>query len=295
MKEVRMIRRTDPEYPERLNILSDAPGRIWCIGELPGPGPAAAIVGARMCSSYGRAHARELASFLADHGVQVISGMALGIDGYAHEGALRADGRTIAVLGCGADICYPATHKVLYSELAERGGILSEFPPGTQPRPFHFPKRNRIISALADLVIVIEAKQRSGSLITADFALEQGKSVFALPGRIDDMLSEGCNYLIAQGAGILWNYDAVLEELGIGSEGMDVRKGKNALKKAVLLPSDPAARSVFAALSHDPATAEELLAATGLPLGQLQSALLSLVLAGAAEECAPGCYLKTIP
>ena len=290
MKEMKTIFRGGPLYPERLGILPDAPGRLYCIGRLPGPGPSAAIVGARMCSSYGRANARELASYLAEHGVQIISGMALGIDGYAHEGALEAGGDTFAVLGCGADVCYPGSHKALYAELAEKGGILSEFPPGTQPRPFHFPKRNRIIAALADIVIVIEAKQRSGSLITADFALEQGKSVYALPGRIDDMLSEGCNYLIAQGAGILWSYDAVLGELGISKTEKTKKKGKKGSREmAVHLPEDPAARRVFAALSHDPVTAEELLETTGLGLGELQSALLSLVFSGAAEESSPGC------
>ena len=138
---------------------------------------------------------------LAANGVAVISGLACGIDAAAHEGALRGKGKTFAVLGCGVDICYPKQNYPLMRRMLENGGgVLSEFPPGAEPLPWHFPIRNRVISALADVVLVIEAKEKSGSLITADYALEQGKTVFALPGRTTDATSRGCNRLIAQGA-----------------------------------------------------------------------------------------------
>ena len=175
-----------------------------------------------MCSEYGRTIAREIARELAVQDAAVVSGMARGIDAAGHRGALDSGGSTYAVFGCGVDICYPNDHRQLYDEIAHYGGMLSEYPPGTKPLPVYFPQRNRLISALSDVVLIIEAKEKSGSLITADFALEQGKDIYALPGRITDRLSDGCNRLIAQGAGILLSVEDCLAELSM----LAVRKKK---------------------------------------------------------------------
>ncbi len=162
--------------------------------------PAAAVIGARLASGYGREQARRFSYRMASRGITIISGMARGIDGIAQTAALDAGGRSYAVLGCGVDICYPEENRSLYDRLLQQGGILSEYPPGTPPEARLFPLRNRIISGLADAVLVIEARKKSGTLITVDMALEQGRDVFALPGRVSDSLSDGCNRLIRQGA-----------------------------------------------------------------------------------------------
>ena len=224
------IRRNSDFFPLRFMGLSDVPDGLYYIGSLPDDNiPSVAVVGARSCSSYGRKTAFALGKFLAEHGVQVISGMAMGIDSSAQEGALAAGGKTFAVLGCGVDICYPRTSYAVYDALAARGGIIAEVEPGTKPLAYNFPRRNRIISALSDIVIVVEAREKSGSLITVDCALEQGRTVYAVPGRIGDRLSDGCNYLIAQGAGILWSFEAVMEEL----EGMAALRKVKARHKTV--------------------------------------------------------------
>ena len=176
-----------------------------------GAGPAAAIIGARLASGYGREQARRFARRLASRGITIISGMARGIDGIAQKAALDAGGRSYAVLGCGVDICYPEENRELYDRLLQEGGIISEYPPGTYPEARLFPQRNRIISGLSDLVLVIEARKRSGTLITVDMALEQGREVYALPGRVSDSLSDGCNRLIRQGAGAATCPEDILE------------------------------------------------------------------------------------
>ena len=182
--EIFTVGRGQEGYPERLMPFADMPSRLFVRGALPADEQkTAAIVGARICTAYGKSQAAFFAQVLAANGVAVISGLACGIDAAAHEGALRGKGKTFAVLGCGVDICYPKQNYPLMRRMLENGGgVLSEFPPGAEPLPWHFPIRNRVISALADVVLVIEAKEKSGSLITADYALEQGKTVFALPG-----------------------------------------------------------------------------------------------------------------
>lgn len=202
------------QYPQRLAEISQPPYAIFCKGSMPDARKSVGIVGARMCSEYGRSIATKLGKMLAGKDVQVISGMALGIDSASHAGALQGKGSTFAVLGCGCDICYPKNARNLYENIQTSGGILSEYPPGTEPLPYRFPERNRIISALSDCLVVVEAKKKSGSLITADAALEQGKDVYAVPGRFGDALSEGCNALIGQGAGIIYDLDIFLQNLG---------------------------------------------------------------------------------
>ena len=199
----------EESFPTRLRFIPDPPFGIYCRGPLlpPGPppfpgleSPAAAVIGARLASGYGREQARRFSYRMASRGITIISGMARGIDGIAQTAALDAGGRSYAVLGCGVDICYPEENRPLYDRLLQQGGILSEYPPGTPPEARLFPLRNRIISGLADAVLVIEARKKSGTLITVDMALEQGRDVFALPGRVSDSLSDGCNRLIRQGA-----------------------------------------------------------------------------------------------
>ncbi|MCR5670132.1 MAG: DNA-processing protein DprA [Butyrivibrio sp.] len=211
---IRFVSRIDPEYPDKLRNIADPPFAIYVKGQLPDPSkPSVAIIGARMCSDYGRFMARKFGRELGLAGVQVISGMARGVDGIAQKGALDAGGRSFGVLGCGVDICYPEENKAIYDDLITSGGIISEYLPGTEPKPGHFPLRNRIISALSDIVLVVEARRRSGTSITVDTALEQGKEILAVPGRVTDRLSDGCNYLINQGAGIATGVQDILDRL----------------------------------------------------------------------------------
>ena len=213
-KGVRFVSRIDPEFPEKLKDIPNAPFAIYVKGDLPDPAlPSVAIVGARMCSEYGRYMARQFGRGLALSGVQVISGMARGIDGIAQGAALEAGGKSFGILGCGVDICYPPENKAIYDAMLKNGGIISEYPPGMEPLANFFPMRNRIISALSDVLLVVEARQKSGTQITVDTALEQGREVLAVPGRVTDRLSDGCNYLISQGAGVATAVEDVLERL----------------------------------------------------------------------------------
>ncbi len=202
-----------PGYPQRLLDIPDRPFGVYVKGEIRDGGPQVAVVGARDCSPYGSYVAEMFARGLAEMGLLVISGMARGIDGIAQKAALDANGNTCAVLGCGVDICYPASNEALYREICSNGAVLSEYPPGTKPQPSLFPPRNRIISGLADALLVVEARRKSGTSITVDMALEQGKEVFVIPGRITDRLSDGCNNLLLQGATIALSPAQVAEEI----------------------------------------------------------------------------------
>lgn len=211
-KGIKTVCYDDRIYPGRLREIPDKPFLLYYIGELPAETmPCVAVIGARMCSEYGRFIAAELAAGLAERGIQVVSGMADGIDGIAQRSALEHGGMSYGVLGCGVDVCYPSSNRTLYQALQIHGGILSEFPPGTKPEARHFPMRNRIISGLADLILVIEAKERSGTRITVNMALEQGKEVYAVPGRITDELSRGCNRMIIEGAGVAADINELAE------------------------------------------------------------------------------------
>lgn len=215
----------EADYPERLAKIPDRPYALYYAGSLPPKeARAVALIGARDCSEYGRYMAGQFGAALARAGVQVISGMARGIDSIGQERALAEGGYSMGVLGCGVDVCYPRENRKLYETLIADGGVCSEYPPGSEPRAVLFPPRNRIISGLADAVLVIEAREKSGTLITVDMALEQGREVYALPGRATDPLSGGCNRLIRQGAGLVSAPGELLEEL-LGGEG-----GKNAGK-----------------------------------------------------------------
>ncbi len=204
------------DYPSRLLEVRGLPYGIFYKGNLPQENiKYVSIVGARMCSSYGREAAEYFAGGLASKGVGIISGGADGIDSIAQRKALCEGGKTYAVMGCGTDVYYPAVNKDLFNELEEKGGILSEFAPGTKPDAFRFPMRNRIISGLSDIVLVIEAKEKRGTSITVSTALEQGRDVYAVPGRINEALSRGCNKAISEGAGLASCVEDILEALGI--------------------------------------------------------------------------------
>ena len=213
-KQISFVSYKEEEFPERLRQIPDPPFGIYYRGSFPKGGkPTIAIVGARKNSDYGQCMAEHFAEHLAKQGVSIISGMAIGIDSYSQRAALKAGGDSYAVLGCGVDVIYPPSNKRLYEELIEKGGVISEYPPGVQPLPKLFPPRNRIISAFADAVLVVEAREKSGTLITVDMALEQGKEVFVVPGRCTDYLSRGCNKLLRQGATAVIEPDDIVEDM----------------------------------------------------------------------------------
>lgn len=203
------------DFPQRLLQIPDPPFGLFYKGGLPAEEtPAVAVIGARKCSEYGHCMAREIAQGLGKRGVNIISGMALGIDGISQRAAVEAGARSYGVLGCGVDVVYPKSNRPLYEKLIACGGVLSEYPAGTEPKPMLFPPRNRIISALSDVVLVVEAREKSGTLITVDMALEQGREVYAVPGRCTDHLSRGCNLLIRQGAAAALCAEDIINDMG---------------------------------------------------------------------------------
>lgn len=282
-------------YPKRLAQVPDAPYGIYFRGKLPlEERPSAAIIGARSCSEYGRRMAQYFGRELAMAGVQIISGMARGIDGISQMAALEAGGRSLGVLGCGVDICYPAENRELYEMLCSQGGICSEYPPGTEPKNSLFPPRNRIISGLSDAVLVIEAKNRSGTLITVDMALEQGREVYALPGRITDALSEGCNRLIQQGANVALSAGDMIRSLAgqeTGNYGMGDRMGGKAFLSDIQA-------ELLKNLEDTPQSVEmikeQMLLKNGkeLSLSELMNQLVKLSLMGYARQIGNSYFVK---
>ena len=286
-KQVRFVTMLSEEYPKRLRNISSPPYALFVKGQLPKEDRrSVAIVGARECTPYGETMAREFGKVLGREGVQIISGMARGVDSAGQSGALEAGGTSFGVLGCGVDICYPREKIGLYMDLQERGGIISEFPLGTNPLPQYFPARNRIISGLADTILVMEAKEKSGSLITADMALEQGKDVYALPGPINSRLSMGCNRLIRQGAGILLSPEELLAELGICQ---DNEKENNGQIKILLERTE---NIVYSCLGLQPKNLEYLFNVTKIPVSELLDALMRLQLRGVVKEVSKNYYVR---
>ena len=284
---IRYIRKEDKAFPEKLLELHDCPKGIYVRGNLPDPSKkSVAIVGARMCSAYGRATASYFARVLAAHDIQIISGLALGVDGAAHEGALMAKGKTFAVMAGGCDIIYPRSHVGLYENIRTTGGIISEEPCGYPPIAKMFPKRNRIISILADIVLVVEARTKSGSLITADFAAEQGRDIFAVPGRLEDELSRGCNELIEQGAGIAISPERMLEIMGENPKKSDNSK---IFMQNVLAREE---NMVYSCLSLQPQSLEKLCSDAKLPIQCVTEAVMLLQLKGLAKEIGRNRYVK---
>lgn len=224
---VRFLTEADVEYPERLREITPVPYALYVKGKIPEDDiPAVAIIGARNCSEYGTYVADSFGKALALEGVNIISGMARGIDGIGQRGAIMAGGQTFGVLGSGVDICYPMGNLKLYRMLEDKGGIISIFPPGTKPIKQNFPMRNRIVAGLSDLILVVEAREKSGTSITVDMALKMGKDVYSIPGRLTDRLSDGCNKLIRDGSGIALSPEDVLKELAVIWEGKYPEKKK---------------------------------------------------------------------
>ena len=244
-------------------------------------------MGARNCTAYGEKHARLLAEKLVCAGVEIISGMAKEIDGAAQRGALNGGGKTYAILGCGVDICYPSEHIGLYTDILENGGgILSEFPPGMKPLAYNFPKRNRLISGLSDAVIVIEAREKSGSLITADMALEQGRDVYALPGPVDSALSKGCNRLIYQGAAPVLSAELLMQDLGIQKAVLPAES--NATKKVL----ESKENLVYSSVCLYPKSISQMIDELSLPAQEVMCALASLEIKGYIKEISKNYYIR---
>jgi len=273
------IKRGETGYPPLLAELYDPPASLHLRGSVEPLGrPGVSVVGARSCSSYGAQVARWLGRELAASGLVVVSGLARGVDGEAHRGALEAGGPTVAVLGCGIDRDYPRSHALLASRIVQAGAVVSEYPPGVEPAPWRFPARNRIIAGLALATVVVEARERSGALITADFAMELGRDVFAVPGEITSALSAGTNDLLRQGAAPLTAVRDVLEALAIETE---------APRKQASLSEDAAV--VLALLADGVRQADDVTRSSGLSSGSVAAALVELELAGLAVQ-AEGAY-----
>ncbi len=275
----------EPSYPASLRQLTDPPPLLYVRGTLPEFGCALAMVGAREATPYGLGHAQRFARQLSACGVVVVSGVAAGIDAAAHRGALQGDGgATVGVLGCGHDHVFPRGHARLYQAIARQGALISEFPPATPPGKWTFPQRNRIIAGLTAGTIVIEAGLQSGSLITCDFALEQGKTVFAMPGPIDSAASAGPHKLLLEGARLLTSVQDIFDEMGWNS------------LKQVTDPHDtldnPIQAGIVKALTANALSVEELLIQTKLSLSQLSVHLLKLVLSGHIRELPGARYAR---
>lgn len=286
---VRFVSVLDQEYPERLTYISAKPMGLYVKGGLPVESqPSVAIIGARGCSNYGRQIAEYMGAALSNHGIQVISGLAAGIDGAGHRGAIREGNPTYGVLGCGVNICYPKEHYQLYEAMVSCGGILSEFPLNEAPAPRNFPMRNRIISGLSDAVLVVEAKEKSGSLITVEYALEQGKEVFAVPGPVTEALSKGCNRLIQAGAGLVSSPDDILDFFNVRNRKMLTvhEKSTNSLAKNE--------KMLYSCLDLKPKYIEEIMAESGLPIGACTAILLGLELEGYVVQPASHYYARKI-
>ncbi len=276
----------DERYPRRLGETSGHPFAIFVSGVLPGDDePSVAIIGARNCSEYGRMTAKRFGADLAAAGVSIVSGMAYGIDGISQMAALDAGGVSFGVLGCGVNICYPASNAQLYERLKEQGGLISEYGIYTQPKGNLFPARNRIISALSDIVVVIEARESSGTMITVDMALEQGRDVAVVPGRITDPLSTGCVALWKQGAVPVTGADDILNML-TGASRERVKPSLPVIKlsedeKMIYSVLEPYAKSVGAISDK-----------TGLKLRKTVCALVELSVKGLACETSAGGYVR---
>jgi DNA processing protein len=273
---LRFLARSDPAFPALLRSIHDPPPGIFLRGTADPrllERVAAAVVGARACSDYGAHVARSLARELAAADVVVVSGLARGIDGWAHRGALEAGGQTVAVLGCGIDRDYPRAHAALAAQIATSGLIVSEYPPSVAPAPWRFPARNRIVAGLSAATVVVEARERSGALITADLALEEGRDVLAVPGEITQALSHGTNALLRNGAGVVTSAADVLDALGI-EPPPPVTAGAGL---------SAAAAAALAAVAAGATTSDEVGRAAGLDPAAAAGALTELELAGLVE------------
>ncbi len=279
----------DDAYPPLLKQIDDKPPVLYVRGDiLPEDEWAIAVVGTRRATPYGRQAAEHFATDLARHGITVVSGLARGIDAVAHRAALSAGGRTIAVLACGLDMVYPPEHAKLALEIAQHGALVSDYPPGTQPRSEFFPRRNRILSGASLGVLVIEGDVDSGSLITARIAIDQNREVFAIPGSIYGPTHRGPNKLIAEGeAKLVTRTEDILEELNL-----TVTTSNQQPELREVVPSDPTEAKLLRLLSHQPSHIDEVQRASGFPIAAVSSALALLELKGLVKQVAPMSFVK---
>lgn len=285
---VKFITYDSEEYPVKLKEISSSPYALFVKGNLPNPAvKSVAIIGARDCSQYGRLVAEDLGKGLAGYGVQVISGMAYGIDGIAQMSTLDAGGISYGILGCGPDICYPRTNKVLYERLIECGGVISEYSPGTHAQSRLFPPRNRIIAGLSDLIVVVEAKKKSGTAITVDMALDMGKEIAVIPGRINDSLSEGCINLWKMGAAPVCCAEDIMSIL---EPEFSYEDNVNNLERVHL---DELEKTIYEKTDTvRPVSFEELMLQTKLNGSMLSYGILSLEMQDCVLEISSGYYIR---
>lgn len=296
-KRIAVVTCQDEFYPRNLLNIYDRPAFLYVLGRLDTEDIPIAVVGSRHASTYGKYTTERLSRELAQKGITIASGMARGIDSCAHRGALSVSGRTLAVLGSGLDVIYPPENKNLFSEIIQSGAVISEYPPGTQPQPYHFPARNRIISGMSYGVLVVEAGEKSGSLITARLAMEQGRDVFAIPGTIDSASSRGANNLIKQGAKLIDNVDDILEDILPQMERSSIRpspRKENIV--SVSAASTPAKderntaslnlveQAILRVMSNKSIHADDIIAATGEAPADVLSALITMELKGFIEQ-----------
>jgi DNA processing protein len=291
--DVKIITWQDKEYPENLKNIHDPPPVLYLKGQLdPRDKLAVAIVGTRHASSYGLKMAEELARQMAQRGITIVSGMARGIDSAAHRGALAAGGRTIAVWGSGLEVVYPSENKDLAEEIAQKGAILSQFPMKTQPNRQTFPVRNRIISGLSLGVVVAEAPMESGALISAHCALEQGREVFAIPGRVTDKGSQGTNRLIKAGAKLVEDWQDVLLEISPPLKEWLARDLPAPTPSLPQLPEEEG--KIFVLLKEEPLHIDELIGLSGLSAAKVSTLLLSLEMKGLAKQEAGKRFIRVL-
>ena len=300
-KGICYVNHADDDFPTKLLNIPSIPYGLFVKGQLPDPDkPAVAIVGARECSEYGRLMAEYLGSRLAKSGVQIISGMAWGIDGISQDAAISSGGRSYGILGCGVDVVYPAKNRPLYMRLSENGnGLISEYAPGTHAVARLFPPRNRIISGLCDVLIVVEARKRSGTLITVDMAIDQGRCVMVVPGRLTDELSAGCMKLLYQGALPVTGIDSVLEVLGVGKQmSLDdtiiTDTGNASANKTAGDRMPDELNKIADLLTIDPKSVEAIATLAGMPVDVTLVMLSRLELNGIAREVWPGYFIKNV-
>jgi DNA processing protein len=282
----RLVTRADSDYPDLLNNLPDAPGVLYVKGSLlPDDQRALALVGTRKATTYGKDVAQTFSRQLVERGITLVSGLAHGIDAVAHRTAIEAGGRTLAVLGCGIDIVYPADHRDLAREVTQHGALISEFPPGTRPEPRNFPRRNRLISGLSLGVLVIEAPEHSGAIITAGIAADQGREVFAVPGSVFSPMSRGTHRLIQDGAKLVADVSDILDEFDLAHT---VAETQTAAKR--IAPANEMEKRLLGCLAREPQHIDDLARLCEQPIAAVSSTLAMMELKGLARSVGPMHY-----
>lgn len=289
-RNIHICIRTESEYPKLLKEIDNPPTVLYYVGKLPDNNMSLmGIVGTRRMTSYGQKVAEELGEFLAVNGIGVVSGLARGVDGAAQSSVVNSGGLTYAVLGCGVDHIYPPEHRNLARAIVKNGAVISEYAPGTHPDKSNFPQRNRIISGMSSGVIIVEAGEKSGSLITARFAVEQGREVFVVPGKVTDVQSRGTNRLIRDGARPFFEKNEILEFLNTWQTA-EPQKLNKPMQQAFSTPEE---KAILSLITNEPLHIDEIVRKSGIPLSKVSSSIVLLELKGLVLETAPQTYQKT--